>query len=702
MAMATSMVFFAGWSCEISPPPSEPEPPPPPCVDDADCASGSCIDGECIVDVGCYSDEECGADQYCDLGYDALPAERPDGEEGAAEFIAPEGVCRDLPNPPGGECTSDADCNPDEYCAIYETFPGEPCYEAEDGSTNCADDIRIAPEGQCEPLNPPPPPPPAECFDDSDCRDGQVCVWGATTMPCFDEDGDGQCDDAGDRYYEMGQCVDVEPPPYGECDSDSDCGPNEYCEWIDICYEPAPMPDCAEDDPDCWGGAYPCEVTTQCVPYEEPLWCGTDADCPDGFRCLIEGQPQPGGLIAGQCIPDDVSNCEEECLWEVDAFLNECLEYADEESCFSEAEWIFQDCVESRCYMPPPPPPNECYSDADCGPYEYCEYYDYAEPDYPGDEPGLIAPGGYCMPYEQNCEEQCFMQYDEFLQHCELIDIPFEDCAREAEYMLDDCLGSCHEPPPPPPHCDELCGEEYFWFIQECEQSGDPECFEHAEIMFEECMQSCNEPPPPPQCEDGCFNEFEAFLMECDQIGSITDPNFCYREAELFLDQCLQSCEPPPPPACEEECYAAYDDAFLACLAEGNDPHVCDRISSAVFEGCLDRCDGIEPPPSGECQTDADCGDGGRCETIEWCADMPYPCEIGPNGEEICPEPEPSCGSESICVYETEPEPPPSECHAGDVCADGSECIVEEVCYFYCDANDPDCCFEVGHCGGQP
>ncbi len=80
---------------------------------------------------------------------------------------------------------------------------------------------------------------------------------------------------------------------------------------------------------------------------------------------------------------------------------------------------------------------------------------------------------------------------------------------------------------------------------------------------------------------------------------------------------------------------------------------------------------------SGECTTDADCGDGFTCESYE------EPCAVTPcaDGDENCTE---TCESEE--VYECQPAPPES-------CTSAADCTSDEVCLTYtwevCDGSAP-------------
>ncbi|MCP4502399.1 MAG: hypothetical protein GY822_20790 [Deltaproteobacteria bacterium] len=606
-ATACSILVFAGFSCDINTNLPEAEPTEV-CESNSDCDDGdSCIDGECATTpppVGCFDDSECGDNQYCAIYETTEPAEAPcwEAEDGTTNCddgarILPEGVCQDydVPPPPLEGCLDDSDCSADEFCNFpYEVYSQPDC--GPDQDCDSTDDVRID-EGYCEPRYNP-----TECYDDADCPQGSACI--RMGVACADSE------DCRDMWYEGGYCSEV-TPPNGECGSDLDCGPDAYCEIYEFCVE---MPYPCDPEGDCYTEPG-CESYGQCIPLT-PEWCVSDEDCGPGYRCLM-GAPTPAGLIAGQCIPDDVTDCEEQCLWEIDDFLNECLNgsFADEEECFIEAERIMNECVQRNCDVPPPP--YECTGDSDCAPGDICVYPGYAP--YPGDpadpthpDQAPPAPYGICVPGEVGCEDQCIFNSDEMLQRCEYTDVDWASCTNEAERALDNCLSTCGLP--------------------------------------------------------------------------------------------------PPPPVCEDECFARYDDMLGQCLEQGTDPNVCDQIATPILNACFEECGNTNP---GECESNADCGEGGTCQTtIEGCEATPSPCLGGPTGEDcdetrpcfdenvdgICDDGDINCGTESICVYEEEPEPlPPSECSVDSECESGS-CVMRTTCFFYCDADDAECCFDIGQC----
>lgn len=477
-----------------------------------------------------------------------------------------------------------------------------------------------------------------------------------------------------------------QPEPYpGECFSDDDCPGGTVCVFF-------------EDGDECYGN-------------DEPV-CDPDGDGNDDCRGLVA----PCGY--GQCV-DIAPQCEDDCFRNYDEIINECLEnnggadgqgdaiYPYDE-CFEYADQFLGQCLES-CEEPPPPPQCEenCFQQYDMfinecfqwgGDEEECfreadEFLNYCLMDC--DEP---------PPPPPQCEEYCFDLYEELIQECQYTDDP--DCYAWVEEELNYCLMNCDEPPPPPPACEEDCFQQFEEILQECEQSGqDEECYRFAEENLEYCLMDCDQPPPPPMCEDDCFRNYEQIIQECyegygndpDQPGApIAPPEDCELWAEEFLGQCLESCDEPT--TCEDRCIEDINGAFEECLASGQDPQVCEDILGPLVEECFASCH----PTGGECNDDADCGDGQRCEIVEWCEGFVAPPCDDPSGENCDLPVDPNCGQEGICV-EIEP-PPPSECRDDADCGEGGRCEVQEYCYFSCDVNDDECCFEEAVCvyEGEP
>jgi len=202
------------------------------------------------------------------------------------------------------ECDSDEDCNADEYCQVVGSTGEVVCFVAEDGTEEC-EDVPAEEEsfGFCE-LRP------IECQTDSDCpshlecstyddfEDGEVRPAEMIPPPPVDdseEDPDGvPADDLPPEEMEIdgedegGMCV-YNP---AECETDNDCGMNFHCQietFVEGCVFPA-APDCAEEDEDCVDTF---EVPEECDEREwtegycqpDEIECDSDAACPSDWSC---------------------------------------------------------------------------------------------------------------------------------------------------------------------------------------------------------------------------------------------------------------------------------------------------------------------------------------------------------------------------------------------------------------------------------
>ena len=376
-----------GFVCEFSdttgggaapPAPDEEEPGQDPDEgrpeDPAAFVAGTCVP----ADQGCFSDEECGRGQHCELFgtptglvaaegicVDDIPVSECESDR-ECESGRCELECRADPNCPEcdvcffvgtcvdeeTQCFFDGDCAEDEFCAIRPQLPPE-CDPADANCKSSAD--RIAPSGICLPRN-------EGCNADSDCGNGQcidgVCVvndsctsdgdcargefcdlGGARRLiPCFDEDGDGECDP-----FEPieGVCRPFEEP---SCTSDRECGEGQACLITDSCFcdtecRPAPGGTCE-----------PCgcpEPTGICVDVTPNDQCFSDEECARGQVCELraEGCERP----ACEMGPDG------------------------EEVCHACDPILVGVCVDQGLDQ-------TCLADDDCGDGEFCAYDDGADP----------------------------------------------------------------------------------------------------------------------------------------------------------------------------------------------------------------------------------------------------------------------------------------------------------------------------------
>lgn len=328
----------------------------------------------------------------------------------------------------------------------------------------------------------------------------------------------------------------------------------------------------------------------------------------------------------------------EECTDIDDVCPNlECEVYAtDDDGC------TLCECADE----PPPPPPEGCFSDSDCDDNEYC-HFDWDEPVEPQPEPspepsndndddGQDSSDGNAGPAPSDEDAAMIAPEGE----CRPIDdvcpaIGLIDCEEGYELFcyFDGQCDQCYcEPvdPPPPSGCesDDQCPDGLV-----CE-------------IYEYCT-GCTEPAPEPDNGGSDGDAAEPAPPECD--------TYCERWGE-----CVEPIDPPP----------------LSC----------DNVLCEQGTVCEETPDGPICVPTGEeCWSDADCGEGQRCDIV-------YECPVCGDGDDDqnCLAP---CYAEGRCVDDTI-----GQCDDGTeplcdmippVCEDGQVLAVQNYCY---SCVDPDTC----------
>jgi Cys-rich repeat protein len=262
---------------------------PPMCQSNSDCKGGKVChipSGECYAprNDGCTSDEQCAADENCDLE---------------------TGNCV-----PGG-CTSDADCPAGKVCNVEL---GECVIPTDDGCTedvDCAEGLVCdVATGECyDPDGPP-------CTIDSDCPAGQVC--NATTGECQDPNDDGRCSsDADCPPHQVcnviaGYCVDPNDP----CTSDEDCREGEVCDVVTgLCESPCTSDaDCSGLDSLCSLGV--CDLESgACIatPINEGATCGEEGTCSANGGICTNGECVAATVCDPVCSLCDGGHCLSLC-----------------------------------------------------------------------------------------------------------------------------------------------------------------------------------------------------------------------------------------------------------------------------------------------------------------------------------------------------------------------------------------------------
>ena len=318
------------------------------------------------VDYGpydpCSSDADCEQDQFCYKGLCRDPDPCEKDEECPAGRVCLEGNCL----PP--ECAQDNDCPDDQRCVDHECircacltdddcppdyFCLEGCVCVEREVPRCESDRDCPPGEFCSEGTCQPLP---FCEADPDCPEGMVCQSGLCVEPCQTDD------DCGLLFLCVeGHCLQ-------RCFGDQTCiEPGMICE-DSLCVEA----ECASD-PDCAGELVRC-LSGRCEPYTP---CEVDADCDPNFVC-VEGvcEELPGCSIDSNCQPGEI------CL---DSHCHPA------DACGSESDcgdgW---DCIGGLCL------PHVCRGPEDCPPELVCVGGECVEPGNPSRvyEVIILTPGG--------------------------------------------------------------------------------------------------------------------------------------------------------------------------------------------------------------------------------------------------------------------------------------------------------------------
>jgi len=422
----------------------------------------------------------CQPDPCPDLHIACPDLECPDGFKVDKEGCA---ICECATEVVPEECSSDADCPDDHYCAFSAMpFEGEVNCLGGDEEMNC-----IVPElGQCLPIEQPDR---CEELDEWACIESPECEPVYEELPCyFDcavDDVDCACEEVafvgcqtgGDECFgawidQNGLCRAPNDGVYPahccgqqECWSDVDCYWGEFC---DFTYSEESRVGCGEGSEDPEVGCLVAEAGV-CRPIEPECWA--DTDCPEGFFCDFSGygyedgtrpagdgegapadvmwggfcQPMPEGCEALDemtCL--DTLGCEP--LYESICYPCDCVDPVDCE-CATEdmCEPWFVGCTDATV--------GECTDDADCGEGFYCELGWYGgEPVDCGADPETDCLGvGQCMPIVLDCSI-----------HVERETCASAGCAWEAcpPNAFCDVEGWCFDPDPVIFQCgaDDDCG----------------------------------------------------------------------------------------------------------------------------------------------------------------------------------------------------------------------------------------------------
>jgi hypothetical protein len=387
---------------------------------------------------------------------------------------------------------------------------------------------------------------------------------------------------------------------------------------------------------------------------------GIDDDCERRARAFLadclqrcDGEPPP-------------ATCKDRCAAASRELAQKCIaEGGDAEACRARAAEFLERCAEGCEDHPPLPCLERCRARIQSV-IEECIHGALTDHDVLHCRERLAELTEACRreceppPPPPNCEARCKESAEAALRRCAAEGGDRDECQARAERVLQACLReSCgHEPPAPPPSCEDRCEEHYRKAVAEC-LAANPDatadaCAEKLKPGFEACLLRCQDQPPP-ACADRCRAGAEEVYQKCiaehgdseesqrecaaasrqaleecrahceqpdpptcvercalaakalrERCRESEEPAVCEERVETILKRCMEGCQPPPPrPSCEERCRAAIRKVFEECLERGHDEAECREVASSFGRRCVDFCDHGPAP---------DCGD--RCAHI--------------------------------------------------------------------------------------
>jgi len=529
----------------------------PDCEGNFTCIEGAC-EWQCIDwPTECYSDSDCPYGYYCAFEYYGEPVEEKcwideNGEEVCEPGMPDQGygTCQPVQT---WECRSDYDCPEGYFCNLMYPAEGEEgykdCWINEDGTEECSDGTMPPAYGYCEPRS-------YECYSDSDCPEGYFCnyaVWAEDdtkpedcwTNPDGSEECGGEIPPGGYGY--------CEPIQTGECWSDADC-PEGYT--------------CVMYPGECWTDPETGETRCEDVSYGYcemiQMYCYSDYDCPDGYYCAW----LDGAANGEDCWVDDAgnTNCE--------GYYGYCL----------------------------PRENQECWSADDC-------YAIYGEPNIECEGARWTCDYGYCG---QSCgggEYQCNSDYD-----CPegAVCVYYEECN---DPSTGECWGGSYcEYQEEPVYCysDEECPQGFFCALMDCapDSSGE-DCGVPYGICVRQSEGECN-------MDSDCYEIYGDPTIECVDAYWACINGYCNQECGGQL-----------------ECGADMDCPAGTFCSDG----VC---IGGVPCSANNDCASNEVCVNGVCEatsTGEPCGENGECapgEVCDWCPPDPNCPMCDVCGEPVC------------------------------------------------------------------
>ena len=362
------------------------------CSSDAECVQQHCFGGVC---GSCSADLDCGDGGACsldnELGYAVCAGGL--GDACAADGDCASGACYEE----GAamicsECNSNADCGVQRTCVYDDDLRYAVCLGTGTLGQACDDSNQCEPGSHCNGGLC------SECESDSDCLDGGLCIYldGIEYAVCSGGMGDicasGSDCNSGNCYSTDGYSV------CSECDSISDCGPQQDCfyqgelgyaacvgtgsfgaacvdetQCIDeaFCFEGA----CSEcrEDADCDGGSCIFDTVSE---YHTCLKANGES-CSEGSECQtgICRVGTFGNGLCSDCIDDADCPAGSSCTYDFLGGMDYAMCLGSVElgnSCSADYDCASGICSNDVCA--------ECATDADCGVEGSCvsgSSYDY-------------------------------------------------------------------------------------------------------------------------------------------------------------------------------------------------------------------------------------------------------------------------------------------------------------------------------------
>ena len=706
-----------------------------PCTGDWCDENGVCIH-DCLTGEPCNDAVPDTIDDLCNLG--------TDGECGCAGMTGScqdDGDCDD-----GNECTQDV-CTADKKCQ-YGCFEGQPC---DDGYPFSIEDkclfYPFLGKCFCEGK--------LECINDKDCNDGDPCTddWCNADGQCHHDCNLGfPCDDGDPGTIDdlclsslIEQCVCMGTP--AECANDGDCNDGNLC-TLDVCTEDFQcIHGCLEglkcDDGNLFTDEDKClfdKVTGECECLGKTE-CAADKECEDGSTCTLDWCDKNGAChhdcdASALCNDGDPGTIKDTCLFSP-LGLCECigtaLECTQDADCDDGDDCTKDICKDGSCH-------HECQQGLNCddgNPFnlgDKCLLYPLTgacfcqgQPECTGDfhcDDGNDCTKDWCdangvchfdCTVDEKCDDQdpatskdvcTFLPIGECA--CEGVDVECADdadCDDGNDCTLDGCnQGKCWHDCLDGLDCDD---ENPFTFEDLCQSDpvtgqcwcgGKTECQEHADCDDGNActLDSCDKNGtchhdcmPDEKCDDGNPSTIKDTCMfsavgdcvclgipvECVEDGDCDDGNPC------TLDGCKDG-------KCWHDCQEG-----LVC--DDGDPFT-DK-DACLFDAVTGACVCLGQK---ECNDDPDCDDGMAC-TKDWC-DATGTCHHDCLPGEKCNEGDPdtindvcdfSVTGACLCLGVVLECKEPGDCDDGnactkDVCVDG-KCVHDCLDGLKCDDGNP-------------